>query len=384
MIFSNKYIDYTTKSKRELYETLLLFKLLSNSHLVYIGKYLLKFSIKIKLPISNLIKKTIFKHFCGGENIIESQKKIRELGKHNIKTILDYSVEGQNHVNNLEQVYQEIMNNLDVAQNNTLIPFCVFKITGISRFELLTKISAKIPLNTQENNELKILKNRLNKICSKAQEVNKPILIDAEESWIQNAIDDLVEALMIRFNKKTVLVYNTIQFYRWDKLKYMKKLHETGKSRNFKIGVKIVRGAYMEKERFRAQQKNYKSPIHKDKLACDHDFNKASKYCLDHLNDISVCFGTHNEQSTKYILELMQKYNIDNSDKRIYFSQLLGMSDNISFYLAHFNYNVAKYVPYGPVKYVIPYLIRRAEENSSIGSQTDGEIKRIKQAIKNN
>ena len=384
MIFSNKYIDYTTKSKRELYETLLLFKLLSNSHLVYIGKHLLKFSIKIKLPISNLIKKTIFKHFCGGENIIESQKKIRELGKHNIKTILDYSVEGQNHVNNLEQVYQEIMNNLDVAQNNTLIPFCVFKITGISRFELLTKISAEIPLNTQEKNELKILKNRLNKICSKAQELNKPILIDAEESWIQNAIDDLVEALMIRFNKKTVLVYNTIQFYRWDKLKYMKKLHETGKSRNFKIGVKIVRGAYMEKERFRAQQKNYKSPIHKDKLACDHDFNKASKYCLDHLNDISVCFGTHNEQSTKYILELMQKYNIDNSDKRIYFSQLLGMSDNISFYLAHFNYNVAKYVPYGPVKYVIPYLIRRAEENSSIGSQTDGEIKRIKQVIKNN
>ena len=384
MIFSNKYIDYTTKSKRELYETLLLFKLLSNSRLVYIGKHLLKLAIKIQLPISGLIKKTIFKHFCGGEDSIESQKKIKELGNHNIKTILDYSVEGQENADDLKKVYLEIINNLGIAKKNPLIPFCVFKITGIARFELLKKMNKKTPLTTHEKSEVIKLKKRLNKICAKAKELNKPILIDAEESWIQNAIDELVEELMVKFNKKNVIVYNTIQFYRWDKLKYMQKLHETAKKQNFKIGLKIVRGAYMEKERLRARKKNYKSPIHKNKFTCDRDFNEASKYCLDNIDTISVCFGTHNEQSTQYILKYMQKLNIKNNDQRVYFSQLLGMSDNISFYLAHFNYNIAKYVPYGPVKDVVPYLIRRAEENSSIESQTHAEIKRIKQAINNN
>ncbi|RPG58485.1 MAG: proline dehydrogenase [Flavobacteriales bacterium TMED191] len=383
MVFSNKYIDYKTKSKRELYETLILFELLSRPYLVYFGKYMLKFALQIKLPILGIIKKTIFKHFCGGEDIIESKKKIKELGKSNIKTILDYSVEGQQNSKNLEKVYHEIINNLNLSKNNNLIPFCVFKVTGITRFKLLKKLSKNTPLNELENKELQTLKNRLHKICSKAQTVNKPVLIDAEESWIQKAIDELVEQLMMQFNQKSVLVYNTLQFYRWDRIKYMKELHKRAKNQNFKIGIKIVRGAYMEKERFRSNKKKYKSPIHKNKLACDNDFDNASKYCLQNIKDISICFGTHNEQSTQNIIELMKEYNIENNDNRIFFSQLLGMSDNISFYLAHFNYNVAKYVPYGPVKYVIPYLIRRAEENSSIGSQTHDEIKRLKEAINN-
>jgi len=382
MIFDNKYIDYSAKSKKELYETLILFLLLSNKWIVSIAKYLLNIALLLRIPILGIIKKTIFKHFCGGENIIESQKKIHQLGQYNIKTILDYSIEGKNNTKILEQTFNEIIKNLELARNNDFIPFCVFKITGIVRYDLLKKINTQKKLNSDDSKELIAVKNKLLKICEIAEECNKPILIDAEESWIQNGIDKLVEELMYKFNRKRVLIYNTIQLYRWDRLKYIKDLHLKSKRENFKIGLKLVRGAYMEKERRRASTKKYKSPIHTTKEDCDNDFNKASEYCLNHLENMALCFGTHNEMSTHYIIELMKKKEIKNNDHRIYFSQLLGMSDNISFYLGHFNYNVAKYVPYGPIKQVIPYLIRRAEENSSISGQTNREIIRIRELIK--
>ena len=382
MIFDNKYIDYSAKSKKELYETLILFLLLSNKWIVSIAKYLLNIALLLRIPILGIIKKTIFKHFCGGENIIESQKKIHQLGQYNIKTILDYSIEGKNNTKILEQTFNEIIKNLELARNNDFIPFCVFKITGIVRYDLLKKINTQKKLNSDDSKELIAVKNKLLKICEIAEECNKPILIDAEESWIQNGIDKLVEELMYKFNRKRVLIYNTIQLYRWDRLKYIKDLHLKSKRENFKIGLKLVRGAYMEKERRRASTKKYKSPIHTTKEDCDNDFNEGSKYCLNHLENIALCFGTHNEMSTHYIIELMKKKEIKNNDHRIYFSQLLGMSDNISFYLGHFNYNVAKYVPYGPIKQVIPYLIRRAEENSSISGQTNREIIRIRELIK--
>ena len=382
MIFDNKYIDYSAKSKKELYETLILFLLLSNKWIVSIGKYLLNIALLLRIPILGIIKKTIFKHFCGGENIIESQKKIYQLGQYNIKTILDYSIEGKNNTKILEQTFNEIIKNLELARNNDFIPFCVFKITGIVRYDLLKKINTEKKLNSDDSKELVLVKDKLLKICEIAEECNKPILIDAEESWIQDGIDKLVEELMYKFNKKRVLIYNTIQLYRWDRLKYIKDLHLKSKRENFKIGLKLVRGAYMEKERRRASKKKYKSPIHTTKEDCDNDFNAASEYCLNHLENMALCFGTHNEMSTHYIIELMKKKEIKNNDQRIYFSQLLGMSDNISFYLGHFNYNVAKYVPYGPIKQVIPYLIRRAEENSSISGQTNREIIRIRELIK--
>mgnify|MGYP001184291850 CR=1 FL=1 len=382
MIFDNKYIDYSAKSKKELYETLILFLLLSNKWIVSIGKYLLNIALLLRIPILGIIKKTIFKHFCGGENIIESQKRIHQLGQYNIKTILDYSIEGKNNTKILEQTFNEIIKNLELARNNDFIPFSVFKITGIVRYDLLKKINTQKKLNDDDSKELVLVKDKLLKICQIAEECNKPILIDAEESWIQDGIDKLVEELMYKFNKKRVLIYNTIQLYRWDRLKYIKDLHLKSKRENFKIGLKLVRGAYMEKERRRASKKNYKSPIHSTKEDCDNDFNAASEYCLNHLEDMALCFGTHNEMSTHYIIELMKKKEIKNNDQRIYFSQLLGMSDNISFYLGHFNYNVAKYVPYGPIKQVIPYLIRRAEENSSISGQTNREIIRIREVIK--
>tara|TARA_B100002052_G_scaffold293959_1_gene317959 strand:+ start:968 stop:2125 length:1158 start_codon:yes stop_codon:yes gene_type:complete len=382
MIFSDKYIDYSSKTRKELRQALILFSLLSNRLIVKIGNYLLKITLKLHLPVLFIIKKTIFKHFCGGENISESRKKINDLGAHNIQTILDYSVEGKNDVKSLENTYKEILRNLDEANKNSLIPFSVFKFTGLARFDLLKKINQKKQLNQTEQDELKILKKRLNDICQKAQNINIPILIDAEESWIQDAVDKLTEELMMKYNKSEVIVFNTIQLYRWDKLEYIKDLHNQAKKQKFKLGLKLVRGAYMEKERMWSKKNNEKCVIHQTKENCDQDYNSAVKYCINNIADMGLCFGTHNEHSTALILQLMKQKGIENNDKKIYFSQLLGMSDNISFYLAHFNYNVAKYVPYGPIREVIPYLIRRVEENSAITSQTKSETKRLKKALR--
>jgi len=384
MIFSDKYIDYSSKTKKELRQALILFSLLSNKIIVKIGNYLLKITLGLHLPVLFIIKKTIFKHFCGGENILESQAKINELGQHKIKTILDYSVEGKNDLKSLKNTYQEILRNLDEANKNSLIPFSVFKFTGLVRFDLLKKINKKKQLNTTEQNELKIFKTRLNHICQKAKKIKIPILIDAEESWIQDSIDSLTEELMEQYNTSEIIVFNTIQLYRWDKLKYIKDLHNKAKSKKFKLGLKLVRGAYMEKERDWSKRNKKKCVIHKTKENCDQDYNNAAKYCIDNIKDMGLCFGTHNEYSTDLILQLMKKKGIKNNDKRIYFSQLLGMSDNISFYLSYFNYNVAKYVPYGPIREVIPYLIRRVEENSAITGQTKAEIKRLKKALNKN
>lgn len=382
MIFSNKYIEYSSKSKTELYSTLILFRILSSKKIVFLGKYLLSIALKINLPILGLIKKTVFKQFCGGENIKESRSRINELGKYNIQTILDYSIEGKNDDKSFKNTYQEIIKNIDEAHDNPLIPFCVFKITGIGRFKLLEKLSKKEELSQLEKMELDIINERLHNICKKATKNKIPILIDAEESWIQYAIDELVENLMQDYNKKEVIVYNTIQLYRSDKLAYIKDQHKKAKKDNFKLGFKLVRGAYMEKEKERASQYKYSCPIHYNKTDCDKDYDQASKYCIENINDMALCFGTHNEKSTQIVIELMDQNRIKNNDTRIYFSQLLGMSDNISFYLGKFRYNVAKYVPYGPVKEVIPYLIRRAEENSSITGQTNREILRIQELIK--
>tara|TARA_Y100000994_G_scaffold90228_1_gene74575 strand:- start:6173 stop:7327 length:1155 start_codon:yes stop_codon:yes gene_type:complete len=383
MIFSNKYIEYSSKSKAELYKTLILFKILSNKKIVFFSKTILNIALKLNLPILSLIKNTVFKQFCGGENIKESKTKITELGKYNIKTILDYSIEGKNDENSFNNTYHEILKNLEEAANNPLIPFCVFKITGFGRIELLKKANNKTELSLIEKKEFETIKMRLNNICKKAQKKQIPILIDAEESWIQNTIDTLAENLMKTYNKNMVIVYNTIQLYRWDKLKYIQQLHEKAKKENYKLGFKLVRGAYMEKERIRAKRKKYICPIHKTKASCDYDYDEASKYCINNIVDMALCFGTHNEDSTERVIKLMKEKNILNNDKRIYFSQLLGMSDNISFYLSRFKYNVAKYVPYGPVKEVLPYLIRRAEENSAITGQTNREIIRIQELIKN-
>lgn len=277
--------------------------------------------------------------------------------------------------NNCEEIVRTVLR----AVGDKNIPFSVFKPTGIGRTALLEKVSSKITLNADEQAEFERLKGRVRKICSTAYEKNVRLFVDAEESWIQQAIDDMVDEMMEEFNKKQTIIFNTVQLYRHDRVAFMKENIAKARSRGYKVGYKLVRGAYMEKERDRAAQKGYPSPIQPDKAATDRDYNAALKLCVENLDMLSVCAGTHNEESSKYLTQLLDEHKIARNDQRVWFSQLLGMSDHISFNLAHEGYCVCKYVPYGPVVSVLPYLFRRAAENTSISGQMGRELKMIAQ-----
>ena len=375
--FNDSKSAFKDKSDFDLNRAFFLFQTLNYPTISKFLTIILKVILSLRIPINFLIKLTIFKQFCGGETIFESRKTIDKLWKSSIGTILDYSAEGQENEDDFKDVYEETLKVLDIAKNNPKIPFVVFKLTGLIQFNILKKLSEKEKLSKEENSSLIKLNNRLDTICKKAKDISKPIFIDAEESWIQNGIDDLVLSLMKQFNKEKVLIFNTVQMYRHDRLAYLKNLSQIAQSEDFKIGLKIVRGAYHEKEIERALEKGYNIPVHKKKSNTDKDFNNALKFCIENINHISICSGTHNIESSTYLLKLMKEHSIKNNDDRIYSSQLLGMSDNISYNLSNANYNVSKYVPYGPIKKVIPYLIRRAEENRSISGQMGRELKNI-------
>ena len=371
-MFENTEISFQSKTDRDLKKSIKLFKLLKRNYLVKIGKFLLNIAIFLKIPINSIIKKLFFKQFCGGENIDECQNLIDELSKYNIKTTLDYCIEGKNNDELKIKSFNEILNTIEESKENINIPFCVFKMSGVIT---LINESYVTDLWCKKNTE------KIKTLFFKAAKYNTPILIDAEESWIQNGIDKITEILMKEFNKNEVIIYNTIQLYRKNRLHYIKKLHLQAKKENYKLGFKLVRGAYMEKERKFAKINKAISPIHETKEDCDRDFNNALKYCVQNINDISIFVGTHNEESCIYLTKLMEENNIRKNDDRIYFSQLLGMSDHISYNLARSGYNVSKYVPFGPIKEMIPYLIRRAEENSSVKGQTSRELKLIQKEI---
>jgi proline dehydrogenase len=373
--FDNTENAFKAKSESDLSRSYWLFKLISNPAMVKLGAMFAPFSLKI--GFKGLIKKTIFKQFVGGENISDCSLTISELGKFSIGTILDYSVEGKESEEDFENCKIETIQTIKRAANDKNIPFCVFKVTGLARFELLEKVSAGKILNEIEQKEWSKVCERVECICEEAYLMNKPIFIDAEESWIQKAIDDLADENMLRFNKEHAIVYNTFQLYRKDRLNFLKDSHKKAKDHSYHIGAKLVRGAYMEKERKRAQENNYPSPIQDTKEDSDKDYNLALEYCVQHIKDFGLCAGTHNEKSSLILVELMNKEKIVNNDRRIYFSQLLGMSDHISYNLAIGGYNVAKYVPYGPVDDVLPYLIRRAQENTSVKGQTGRELSLI-------
>ena len=342
--------------------------------LMGIGKPLLSFSLTVGLPIKGIIRRTVFHQFCGGEFIEDCVNKINDLAKFNVKTILDYSVEGKNDELDFRNTAREIIATIVKAKGNPKIPFCVFKITGLAPFALLELANDQTELTDVARSELSIVRHRIENICKTAHDAGVPILIDAEDSWIQNTIDRIAEEMMELFNKEKHIVFNTVQLYRHDRLKYIEELHERSVTNGFKPALKIVRGAYMEKERERARKLNYPSPIQSNKEACDSDYNKALEYCMNHYPHFAVCAGTHNEESCEYLTKLMEEKNISPNDELIWFSQLLGMSDNISYNLAKGGYNVAKYVPYGPISEVMPYLMRRAEENSSMEGQTGREL----------
>ena len=373
--FDNTENAFKAKSDKDLSQSYRLFKLIGNPTMVKLGATFAP--LGVKLGFSGLIRNTIFRQFVGGENIEDCNRTIDNLGKYNIGTILDYSVEGKESEEVFEHCCKETISTIDRARNDRHIPFCVFKVTGLARFALLEKKTANEILTSEETAEWERVKERVERICKAAFEAGKPLFIDAEESWIQQAIDDLANENMQRFNKAQPIVYNTFQLYRKDRLDYLKASFEKAKAHEYHLGAKLVRGAYMEKERKRAEEKGYPSPIQDTKEDSDRDYNKALEFCVENISRFGLCAGTHNEKSSMFLVELMRKHNISPSDKRIYFSQLLGMSDHISYNLAIEGYNVSKYVPYGPVKDVLPYLIRRAQENTSVKGQTGRELSLI-------
>lgn len=376
--FENTEVAFGGKSDSDLKWSYRLFSLMGKPWLVKMGKVTTNVAFSLRLPIKGMIRKTIFKQFCGGESIDQCEQKINDLGKFNIGTILDYSVEGKTSNEDLDHTKDEIIRTIQKAKSSSSIPFAVFKPTGIARFDLLEKTNKlDAELSQKNKEELATVMRRVDAICKAAHDANAPLFIDAEDSWIQDGIDRMANAMMAKYNKEKVIVYNTIQMYRHDRLDFLKKSHEQAKVGGYKIGMKIVRGAYMEKERARAAEMNYKDPINVDKAATDICYDAAVKYCLENVDDISFCAGTHNENSSAKLAQLIEDNNIAKDDKRIYFAQLLGMSDHISFNVAHHGYNVAKYVPYGPIVEVMPYLIRRAEENTSVAGQMGRELSLI-------
>lgn len=373
--FDNTQIAFISKSDSDLKQSYWLFKLIGNPTLVKYGGGLAP--LGLKLGFKGLIKSTIFKQFVGGENIADCNKTIEQLGKYNIGTILDYSVEGKESETDFDNCCKETIETIHRAKNDKNIPFSVFKVTGLARFALLEKVTAKQNLNSEESAEYERVRERVRKICEEAYTNKQPLFIDAEESWIQQAIDDLANENMARYNKNEAIVYNTFQLYRKDRLAYLKTSLEMGKANGYHVGAKLVRGAYMEKERARAAEMNYPSPIQDTKANSDKDYDLAVEFCVENIDRMGLCAGTHNEKSSLLLVDLMKKKNIAANDKRIFFSQLLGMSDHISYNLSQNGYNVAKYVPYGPVKEVLPYLIRRAQENTSVKGQTGRELSLI-------
>ncbi|PKA96491.1 L-proline dehydrogenase [Flavobacteriaceae bacterium MAR_2009_75] len=373
-IFEDTATAFALKTDSELERAYFLFKMIANEPLVRIGKTLTNFAIKTHLPVEKLIRATVFDHFCGGVNEFDCLPTVDRMYEKNVCSVLDYSVEGKDTEDPLDDALEMILKVLDFVKEKDAIPFAVFKPTGYGRFSLFHKVNKGKTLTDEEKAEWQRVINRFDRTCKKAHDLGVSLLIDAEESWIQDAADLLVEDMMRKYNKEKAIVFNTLQMYRWDRMDYLKRLHKKAEEESFKIGFKVVRGAYMEKENERAEEKGYATPICASKKETDTNFDNAITYMIDYLDTIEIFAGTHNENSCYRLMELMAEKGVENSDSRIWFGQLYGMSDHISFNLADKGYKVAKYLPFGPVRDVMPYLIRRADENTSVAGQTTREL----------
>ncbi|MFV9551034.1 proline dehydrogenase family protein [Algibacter sp. PT7-4] len=374
LIFDNTEVAFSLKTDSELERAYFLFKMISIEPLVRIGTAATNFAIKAHLPIEGLIRSTVFDHFCGGVNEDDCLSVIHKMHKKGVSSVLDYSVEGKESEKEFDSAKDKVLKIIDFAKEVNAIPIAVFKPTGFGRFALYEKIGKNEALSETENEEWNNVVNRFDEVCKKAKENDVAVLIDGEESWMQDAADALVTKMMQKYNTEKPVVYNTLQMYRHDRLAFLKEEHKKAKEANYFLGYKLVRGAYMEKENDRAQEKGYESPICKSKALTDENFNKGLHYIVDNLDIMSLFAGTHNEDSSYLLMQLMKEKGLLNNDPRVWFGQLYGMSDHISFNLADKGYNVAKYIPFGPVKDVMPYLIRRAEENTSVAGQTGREL----------
>jgi proline dehydrogenase len=377
-IFNNTQTAFALKSDTELERAYFLFKLINNQPLVRIGTAVTNFALKANLPVESLIRATVFDHFCGGVNENDCLSVVDKMYTKGVSSVLDYSVEGKEEENQFDAALEMTLKTIEFAKERKAIPFAVFKPTGLGRLDLYEKVGEKLILSSEEQAEWDRVVARFDLVCNEAHKKNVALLIDAEESWMQDAADELVTEMMRKYNKEKTIVFNTLQMYRWDRLDYLKKLDEQAKTEGFLIGMKLVRGAYMEKENLRAEEKGYPTPICASKEATDINYDAAVLYMIEHFERMSIFAGTHNELSTYKLMELMKSNGIASNGDKIWFGQLYGMSDNISYNLADNGFNVAKYLPFGPVKDVMPYLIRRAEENTSVAGQTSRELSMIK------
>lgn len=372
--FENTAIAFKYRSNTELKKAQALFAFMGSPSATSLGISLANIGLKLRLPITGIIKKTVFNQFCGGENLQEAAATAKMLNEYNVGVALDYGVEGKSSEADFDMAVPEFIKAIKYAAQQPNIPFIPIKITGFARFDLLVKVHEKETLTDEEKAEWDRVWVRIEAICKCAVENNIRILVDAEESWIQDPIDDLTNAMMAKFNKEKAYIYNTFQMYLHTTLPYLKKSLEMAEEQNFIVGAKIVRGAYMEKERERAMQKGYISPVQINKKATDDDYNTGVAFCMEHIDKMHLFIGTHNEESCMKAIQLMQAKGIAADSEQVFFSQLYGMSDNITFNLANAGFRCCKYLPYGPVRDVMPYLMRRAQENTSVAGQTGREL----------
>lgn len=380
--FDNSEIAFRDKSNTDLRRAYQLFRIMNRPELVGVGKHLVNIAFAVRFPIKGIVRNTIYKQFVGGESIEDCSKTIGKLAGRNVGSILDYAVEGEESDEMFDATCREVMRTIRYAHDHDHVPFSAFKITGIGRFDLLVKVSDKEPLTDEETAGYQRVVDRVDAMCALSYELSVPILVDAEETWIQPMLDDLVMEMMAKYNKEKAIVQNTYQMYRHDSLERLKQHHRMALDGGFKFGLKIVRGAYMEKERARAAELGYPSPIQPDKPATDRDFDAAIRYFMDNVNTIVFMVATHNEKSSQLLAALIDEYKLPRNHPNICFSQLYGMSDHITYNLSERGYNVVKYVPYGEVKTMMPYLFRRAEENTSVKGQTSRELRLIEKEIK--
>ena len=380
--FQDTSIAFADKSNSELREKYWLFRMLNSPLLNELGTKAAQFGLSLHLPVKGLIKRTIFRQFCGGETIQECEPVIENLDESHIGTILDYSIEGKSEEEDFERTKEEIIRTIERAKADDRIPFAVFKVSGIAPLGTLEKAGTEIELTEKGKWKWERIQRRVNNICCYANSLEQPVFIDAEESWLQNAIDEMATEMMERYNRAEPIVFNTIQLYRTDRLEFLKKSHARAKEKGYILAVKLVRGAYMEKERARAEEMNYPSPIQPDKESTDRDYDAALEYCLDNVEEIAFVAGTHNEKSVQLLSQKLDEKGIRHNHPHVFFSQLYGMSDNLSYILAKNDYNVSKYVPYGPVRDTLPYLIRRAQENTSVIGQVSRELDLIDKELK--
>lgn len=384
--FNDTAIAFQALSNKDLKNAFRLFKLMNYNGLVALGTLATQWALKFKLPVKGLIKQSIFKQFCGGENLNEVKEVITHLEKFNVHAILDYGVEAKESEEDFDQTARYLIDTIQYATNEPYINIISSKITGLMRFDLLHKaseqIAGKATLSKAEQTEYNKGMQRVQNVSKAANDAKVQIYFDAEESWIQPAIDDIVTQMMLQFNCEQPIIFNTIQLYRHDRLQFLKNAYQDSLTECYTLAVKLVRGAYMEKERERAATLNYEDPIQPDKDSTDRDFNLALDFCMQHLGKIAVSCATHNEASTLHLANLIDQGALANNHPLISFAQLYGMSDHLTFNLAKAGYYVAKYLPYGPVKEVIPYLIRRADENSSVDGQWSREFNLVEAEMK--